>query len=66
MCDHLGRHQNGEARGRQRHLLECAVGVVGGKQAPQRQHAGQQCANPQNARCDQAQGGHFWSDPQRE
>ena len=35
--------------------------MIGGKHAAQRQHAGQQSANPQNARRDQTQCVQFWA-----
>jgi hypothetical protein len=61
---HLATHQQGQRSGRQAHLLESSVLVVGCEQAVEGQHGGQQGGDPQHARGNAPQHGGFRPDAQ--
>ena len=55
MGRHLGQHHQGQGLGRHQHLLQGAVLVIGGEEALQGQHGGQQGRDPDHAGPQDAQ-----------
>ena len=61
----LDQDQHGERVGRQRHLLQRAVGKVVGEKPVERQHGGEQSRHPDDAGRDRSQHGRFGAEAKR-